>query len=1130
MTNRVIVIGGGIAGIQASLDLAEAGCPVTLVEREPALGGKMAALDKNFPTLDCSICIEAPKIGEVVRHPNIEVLTLADVVGLEGQAGAFRVAIEQRGRFVTSACTRCNDCVTACPQTAPNAFDEGLAARKAIYTPFSQAEPGAYAIDLDACLNDPPNYLACNRCVAACQPNAIDFSQPKTKRVDREAASVIVSTGFRLFDARSIPEYGYGTHPDILNSMEFERLINAAGPTQGEVVRPSDGKHPHNALFVLCVGSRDQRFCHYCSRVCCMYSAKEAYQAKEHGVEAVTVLYMDLRSYGKGFDEFIGRAAQEGVRFVRGRPALIRAHDGALQVRYESTAEAVVHDEPFDLVVLAPALLPSPGTPDLARVLAVELDPDGFFRTGGDHGSLQATTRPGVYVCGAASGPKDIPDSVAEASAAAAEAMTHVDARSWPVAEAVPPLDVSGPAQVGVFLCDCGSNIAGTIRVPALVEFARTLPGVAHAEEMMFACSANAQEKIAQAMKEKGLNRAVVAACSPKTHGSTFQKVCARAGLNPYLFEMANLRNHASWVHKADKGAATTKGRDLLRMSVEKAKLLQPLDPFEQAVVPHALVVGGGPSGMAAAANLARQGFETHLAERAPALGGLVGRLHHLAGIDQPAADLLHRLEHEVKESGVHVHLNAEPAVVSGHVGNFHVQLTDGSGLDVGAVIVATGVHPAPTQAFGLGQDARVLTNLDLERRPEPQVGDRVTFLGCIGSRQGAFGCSRYCCTSMMRQALDLRRRGKHVRVLTKDIRTYTRHGEELFEEAARAGVQFYRLPHEVPVEDHVQWAEGDLEFNDVLSGARLRLPTDSLVLVQGLRPNPPGAVADQLKLSLGEDGFLLESHPKLAPVEAAVSGVYLAGGCQGPKDVAESVAQGAATAAKAAVLLARGKGEREPLRAIIDAEKCTGCTLCAQVCPHSAIDGKVKETHQVISAACQGCGTCAAACPADAITMPGFTDAQVLAQIDAATEENAADKVVVFACNWCSYAGADQAGIAKLQYPPSSRIIRTMCSGRVSEKFVLHALERGAGGVLVTGCHPGSCHYLTANLETEKRVAKWKKRLQHKGIDPRRLELVWISAAEGKRFAQTMTAMHERLHNGATPGTPLPAVEAKRP
>jgi heterodisulfide reductase subunit A len=1119
MSDTVLVIGGGIAGIQASLDLANSGARVVLVEREPTIGGAMAVLDKNFPTLDCSICIEAPKMSEVGLHPNIEILSLAEVVGLEGEPGDFTVAIRQKARFVTDECTRCGDCAQACPVVLPNAFESGMAARKAIYTPIPQAVPGAYTVDVEACLNDPPNYLPCDRCTNVCPPKAIDFLMPRETTVERRVGSVIVAVGYDSLDPHRLKELGYGAHPDILTGFEFERLINSAGPTGGEILRPSDGRHPQNLLIVLCVGSRDDRFARYCSRFCCMYSIKHAYQALDHGIPDVAVLYMDLRAFGKGFDGFLARTREAGARFIRGRPARLESDgNGKLHATYEDTVRATRVEEDFDMVVLANAVTPPEGLAALAQSLDIELDEDGFIRASATDGSLAVTTRPGVYAAGCATGPKDIPDSVAEGSGAAALALRHLRRRYWPEPVEVEPMEDIETPRVGVFVCHCGSNIAGVVDVERVVEAARDMPGVAYAAHQMFSCAGNTQKEIETAIRAERVNRVVIAACSPKTHEAIFRGVMIRSGLNPYLLEMSNIRNMDSWVHKSDKEAATAKAVDMVRMAVEKARLLVPLEVRQLPLTQRALVIGGGIAGMSAAAALARQGFDTHLVERREKLGGMLRELGGLSPAKIHAPDLVQAKSREVEAAGVKVHLNAEVETIGGIVGDFHARLTDGTELEVGAVVMATGSEAyAPTE-FGYGSDPRVITNLELEGLIEEGGPDaeRITFVSCVGSRQGRAGCSRYCCTSMIGQALRLRQSGKRVRVLYKDIRSYSRQAEEQYEEAMRRGVQFIRYDPDLTPEMALAFRDGFVEVDDQLLGARVRIPTDLLVLVVGLRPTAD-TVADQLKLARSEDGFLMELHPKLGPAETASQGIYLAGTAQGAKDVRESIAQALAAAGKAGAILSRGVIEKEPLTARVIEDLCIGCMRCVKVCPFGAIEqtGPVKEGKvRILEAACMGCGTCAAECNFDAIEMPYFTKDQVLAQIDAALAAKPEEKCLVFTCNWCSYAGADLAGIEKRQYPPSARIVRTMCSARFEEAFVERAFEKGAGAVLVTGCRltdTGSdCHYNYANRLTWKRFQFWQRKFERKGITPERLQLRWISAAEGKEFAEKIGEMDE--------------------
>jgi heterodisulfide reductase subunit A len=1118
MSDSVLILGGGIAGIQASLDLAKAGARVILVERQPTIGGVMAVLDKNFPTLDCSICIEAPKMSEVDLHPNIEILSLAQLESLEGVPGNFRARIKQKARYVTDNCTRCGECSAACPVVLPNEYDSGMAHRKAIYTPIPQAVPGPYTLDIQNCLNAPPNYLPCHHCVDVCPPKAIDFMAPEEVMLTRKVGAVIVAVGYDMFNPGRLKEYGYGTHPDILTAMEYERLITSAGPTGGEIICPSNGEHPHNLLLVLCVGSRDQRYQRYCSRFCCMYSIKHAYQSLDHGIDNVTVLYMDIRAYGKGFDNFWMRTQEAGAIFVHGRPALIHSNgNGNLRAVYEDLSRRERVEADFDMVVLANAVKPPPGLGDLADVLSIELDEDGFIRSREIQGGLVTTTRAGVYAAGCASGPKDIPDSVAEGSGAAALALSHLTQRSWPEPVEIEPVaDIDQP-RVGVFVCHCGSNIAGVVDVNMVVDYARTLPDVVLAGDQMFSCAGNTQKEIEDSIREYAINRVVVAACSPKTHESIFRGVLTRSGLNPYLLEMSNIRNMDSWVHKNDKQAATRKAMEMVSMSVEKARLLTPLTAAHLDLDQKALVVGGGIAGISSALALREQGFETYLVEKADRLGGMLNRLGEIAPAGIASSEFVRdKIEH-LNNSGVRVHLSATIEKVGGVVGNFQASLSDGEDLNVGAIIVATGACPYSPQEFNYGYDPRVITNLDLEGRIRQGLpeADRITFIACVGSRQEGRGCSRYCCTSMINQALLLQKAGHKVRIIYQEMRTYSRQAEELYEAAMRAGVRFFRISSDQPPQNSINWEGGTLTFFDQLLGARIRVPTDLLVLVVGLIPNDD-SLAEQLKLSRSEDGFYMELHPKLGPAETAVQGVFLAGASQSPKDVRESIAQGLAAAGKAGALLSRGVIEKEPITARLIPDLCIGCMRCVKVCPYNAIEqigspGK-GGTVRFIEAACMGCGTCAAECNFDAIDTPYFTKAQIMAEIDAALREDPVHKCLVFTCNWCSYAGADLAGIEKRQYPASARIIRTMCSGRLEEDFIAHAFEFGAGAVLVTGCRltdTGSdCHYNYANRLTEKRFKHWQRKYQRKGIDPHRLQLRWISASESKEFAEKITEM----------------------
>ncbi|NNK93030.1 MAG: hydrogenase iron-sulfur subunit, partial [Desulfobacterales bacterium] len=704
-----------------------------------------------------------------------------------------------------------------------------------------------------------------------------------------------------------------------------------------------------------------------------------------------------------------------------------------------------------------------------------------------------------------------------EGSGAAALALSHLNQRYWPEPPDVEPMQDIETPRIGVFICHCGNNIAGVVDIERLVGYAQKLPGVVFASDQMFSCAGNTQQEIEEIIKQEQINRIVIAACSPKTHEAIFRGVLIRSGLNPYLLEMSNIRNMDSWVHKEEHEAATVKAMDMVWMAVEKARHLSPLEASHLPLHQSALVVGGGISGMTAATALANQGFETHLVEREHRLGGMLNQLDHIAPAEIEAQDLVLTKSRELMESGAHLHLDTSVETIGGIVGSFQTHLENGTDLETGVVVVATGSKLYQAEEFNYGSDPRVITNLELDcilKTGKPEA-DRITFVACVGSRQAGMGCSRYCCTSMISQALRLRKMGKKVRVLYKEIRTYSRQAEELYETAMRAGVQFFRYDPKSTPQEEITLEDDHVTLFDHLLGENVHILTDMLVLVVALTPEED-KLAEQLKLSHSEDGFLMELHPKLGPVQTAVQGVFLAGTTQGAKDVRESMAGALATAGKVGALLSRGEIEKEPLTAKLIPELCKGCVRCVRICPFSAIEqigppGQVANV-RIIEAACMGCGTCAAECKFDAIEMPYFTKEQIVAQVDAALAEQPAEKCLVFTCNWCSYAGADLAGIEKRQYPASARIIRTMCSARIEEDFVARAFNKGAGAVLITGCRlteTGSdCHYNYANEHTWKRFKRWQKKYKQKGITSERLQLSWVSAAEGKEFAEKIAEM----------------------
>jgi heterodisulfide reductase subunit A-like polyferredoxin len=842
----------------------------------------------------------------------------------------------------------------------------------------------------------------CLRCFYKCGLGAIDHNM--VERLEEvQVGSVILSPGYEVYNARLSQEYGLGRYPNVLNALQFERILSASGPTMGHIQRPSDNQLPRKIAFLQCVGSRDQNH-PYCSAVCCMYATKEAIIAKEHEKEVQpTIFFIDVRAYGKGFDTYYERAKKEhGVRYVRCAISRVvedpKTHN--LWITYLDDAGEIKEEE-FDLVVLSVGMVPSASTRELAKNLDIELDAYGFAKT--DSLVPLATSRSGVFVCGVFQGPKDIPETVAQASGAAAAASeilsevrgTMVTRKEYPEQKDVKEEN----PRIGVFVCRCGNNIGGVVNVPAVKDYAASLGNVVFAEENLYTCSQDTQEKIKKAVEEHKLNRVIVASCSPRTHEPLFQETIREAGLNRYLFEMANIRDQCSWVHMNNKEEATSKARDLLRMAVANARLIRPLEELTKGVTKKGLVIGGGLSGMTAALGLAEQGFEVFLVEKEGELGGNLRHLHTtLNGKD--VQKYLEELKARVmKHSRVQVFTNAVVTEFSGYVGNFKTSLMVGPRLftqqiEHGVVIVATGGEELKPKEYLYGEDKRILTQLELERnlatggKGAAELKE-VVMIQCVGSRNEERPyCSRVCCAEAVKNALTIKRLNPEARVtiLYRDMRTYSLL-EEDYARARKAGVIFLRYEEERKPE--VVKKDGRLEvtvYNPVLR-ENLSYHPDLLILSAATIPADTAELASMLKVPRTSDGFFLEAHMKLRPVDFASEGIYLCGMAHSPKMIDESLAQASAAVSRACTVLAKDQIQVGGVVSVVDPEKCAACLTCVRVCPYNVPVINKEGVAEIEVAMCQGCGICASECPGKAITVQHFTDEQIMAKCDVLLE-----------------------------------------------------------------------------------------------------------------------------------------------
>jgi heterodisulfide reductase subunit A len=992
------------------MDLLLSRCPEVPALQEMAR--QLGLVEPSFPkgASECILCGKCVRMCNELQH--------VGAIGFTGR-GPKRQVTTPFGEF-SQVCRTCGACAFVCPTGHLNdigsisgktprpklsEFNVGLNTRGNIYRLYPQAVPSTPAIDRDNCIQ----LLTgdCGVCAQTCPAGAIDYNQ-KDEKLGLNVGSVILAPGFKPFDPSGLKAYGYGRYPNVLTSVQFERMLSPGGPFKGHVTRASDGKEPKKIAWVHCVGMRSEREgAHsYCSNFCCMVALKQAIVAREHlGPDLdMALFYLDIRTPRKDFEKYCVRIADQGARLIRSRVHTISQvnGNGDLKIRYVTEAGELL-EETFDMAVLSVGGVVTPDTIELAKTLGVKLSHHKFMDT--QCFTPVTTSRPGVYACGFFNGPKDIPQTVMEGSAAAAAATrllapargTMLKKKEFP-----PEQDVAQEeARVGVFVCNCGLNIGGVADVPAIVESARSISGVAYAQDNLFTCSQDSQSQMVEKIKEHRLNRVVVAACSPSTHQPIFQEMLRTAGLNKYLFEMANIRNHCTWVHQNEPEAATRKCQDLVNMAVAKARLLEPLDYISVGVTRTALVVGGGVTGMVTALALADQGYQVHLVERKDRLGGNALRLHTTwrGGLVGPRVERL--IGQVLNHPKITVHYKSVVEGVSGVVGNFKTTLSRHQVIEHGIVVIAIGAEPyRPEGQYLYGENPNVLLSLDLDQEIAGETdrlkeAQAVAFIQCVGSRTPERPyCNKVCCTHSVENALKLKEMNPdlEVYILFRDMRTYGER-EIFYEEARNQGVIFihYQLADPPRVEEG---EDGRIRITvtDQILQRPVTFPVDLLTLATAIIPHRNAPLAELYKIPLNAEGFFTEAHAKIKPVDASTEGIFLAGLCHYPKPLQESVAEALACASRANTILSRDFLELESTISHPIDENCDGCAFCVDACPFKAItlleymkDGGVKKTVEVSEVLCKGCGSCMATCPKKGIYVAGFTPEQLGAQVEAA-------------------------------------------------------------------------------------------------------------------------------------------------
>ncbi len=994
----VMVVGAGIGGSQAALDLGDSGYKVYLIESTTSIGGVMAQLDKTFPTNDCAMCIVSPKLVEVGRHQNVDLSINCEIIDVSGEAGNYTVKVKKKSLYINpDVCTGCGVCGRNCPVEAIDIFNEGLAKYAATSVKYPQAVPLVYAINKELC-------IGCGVCAGVCKAKAVEYER-EDEILEINVGAIVLAPGFDEFIPQAANKYGYGTFKNVVTSIEFERILSASGPYAGRVLRPSDGDIPEKVAFLQCIGSRDYtgEGQPYCSSVCCMYTAKEAVIAHEHQHEVKpTIFSMDIRAFGKDFDKYIIRAQEEyGIRYIRSRISSVTEvpETKDLRLRYE-TEDGKVIEEVYNMVVLGVGLNPPDDAKFLAEKFGIELNEFGFAKT--DIFNPVQTTKPGIYACGAFSQPKDIPETVTQASAAAGcvHQLLYQKRGTLITEKTLPPeIFVAGqPPRIGVFICHCGINIGGYVDVPAVTKYASTLPNVVMTDRNLYTCSADTQGIIKEKIEEYHLNRVIVASCTPRTHEPLFQETIREAGLNRYLFQMANIRDQCSWVHMNQPEEATQKAKDLVRMAVNKARRIAPIDRIKLGVTKKAMVIGGGFSGMTAALNFASQEIETHLVEREAELGGFAKHIYHTLEGGDVQAYLKEMIDKVKSNKFIHVYTEAEIESLDGYIGNFKSSVIYGpkkerSEFEHGVVVLATGAKEYEPKEFLYGQNNSVVLQSKFEEmlNTDSVLKDKksIVMIQCVGSRNDEHPyCSKMCCAEAIKNALLVKKLNPstEVTILFRDIRTYG-FKEKYYRQAREEGVIFLRYDENSPPEIVAEDSILNVKVKTTKAGD-LSIPTDLLVLSVGIVASHEEneELAKMLKVPLNDDNFYLEAHVKLRPVDFATEGVFVAGLAHCPKTIEDSISQANAAVSRACTILSKDEIEAEGKTAVIDMSRCIGCGMCVENCAYNAIEliedrrfGLVASINQAL---CKGCGACSGNCRCSAIDILGFTSEQIYEMI----------------------------------------------------------------------------------------------------------------------------------------------------